>query len=180
MALTPPLPDVLHNVQKRGQTTRVLHIVQNVVGDSLRAGRAGDPRNLVGVRLLEGLFDEQRLGEGVELVPVLLELLESGDVALFDDPPHLGVDELQRGLRHLGPTEGIHGALVEDRHWADRLGHAPTADHVAGQAGGLHHVRLRPGGDVAVHHFLGGTPSQHPDDLPSEVVGAVGVLVGVG
>jgi hypothetical protein len=78
------------------------------------------------------------------LVAILLELFDGRDVTLVDDSSDLGIDQLHGRLRHLWPAEGVDGALVEDGHRSDRLGHAPPAHHVPGEAGCLHHVVLGP------------------------------------
>ena len=65
-------------------------------------------------------------------------------------------------------------------HHPDSLRHAPAADHLLGDAGGLLEVVLGAGGDVVVDEFLGGPAGQHPGDAAAQVAGAVGVAVGVG
>src|SRR5437667_5290976 len=96
--------------------------------------RAEDPRDLLGV---QRLALEQRAGERVQLLDVLLEDLPRAGGALDDDPLDLAVDG-ERGLlavvlgaRDLAAQEDVLLVLAEGER-AELVGHTPLADHLAG------------------------------------------------
>src|SRR3972149_1155334 len=126
-----------------------------------RAG-AEDARDLLAV---EGLALEERPGEGVELLEVLLEDLARAGGALEDDALDLGVDG-ERGLLAVVllagdlPSEEDVLLVLAERERPEPVGHPPLAHHLWGHLG-----RLLAGGPVAgrllgVEEVLGRAPPQ--------------------
>src|SRR5882762_6361585 len=110
--------------------------------------RAEDPRDLLGV---QRLALEQRAGERVQLLDVLLEDLPRAGGALDDDPLDLAVDG-ERGLlavvlgaRDLATEEDVLLVLAEGER-AELVGHTPLADHLAGHLRRLLEVVTGAGG----------------------------------
>src|SRR5579871_1237647 len=132
-----------HRGQGCEAVTRPLHR-RRFGGIRRRRELAVDACDPVGVDLVEGLVLEQRPGERLELRPVVGQRFDRNPVALLHRPSHLGVDLLAGGLGdavdpareqpRLIAGAGQHG----DR--ADRVGHPPAADHLAGDPGRLFEV----------------------------------------
>src|SRR2546427_464527 len=126
----------------------------------LERPRAQDPRDLLAV---ERLTLEQRAGERVELLDVLIEDLAGAGGALHDDALDLGVDE-QRGrlavilrARDLPPQKDVLLVLAEGQR-AELVGHPPLADHLARHLGGCLE-RVAGGRRVLLQDHLRGGPA---------------------
>jgi hypothetical protein len=97
-------------------------------------------------------------------VALALPALSGALFLLAQDPRDLFVDD---PARVLGVVPGVHEVLAEEDHAlrapghrADAVGHAPLADHLAGELGVALQVVARPGREVAVDEELG-DPSAH-------------------
>jgi hypothetical protein len=103
-------------------------------------------------------------------------------VRLVDDPLDLLVDErmhVGRGLARAGEQRALGGAR-EQRDGAESLAHAPPPHHLARDLRQMLEVRLRAGGDRAVHELLGGPATERDPDLGLEVLARVRDAVAVG
>ena len=93
-------------------------------------------------------------------------------VRLVDDPPHLAVDQLLRGLGDLRDARQQRALGVGRDHGdrADRLAHPPAADHLARDPGQLLDVGLGARGDRAVDELLGDPAAERDLDPADQVV----------
>ncbi len=101
-------------------------------------------------------------------------------VGLVDDPPHLAVDQLLRGLGDLRDARQQRALRVGRDHGdrADRVAHPPAADHLARDPGELLDVGLRARGDRAVDELLGDPAAERDLDPAGQVLDVVvGALV---
>ena len=98
---------------------------------------------------------------------MLGEQLRDCAVGVLDDPLDLLVDELLGVLGGLADAREQRPLAVvgEHRDGADRLAHAPAADHLAGDLGELLDVGLGAGGDRAVDDLLGDAAAERDVDL---------------
>src|SRR2546425_9013306 len=145
----------------------------------LERPRAEDARDLLAV---EGLALEQRAGEGVQLLDVLLDDLAGAGGALHHDPRDLGGDD-ERGLlavvlrtRHLAPEEDVLLVLAEGPR-PELVGHAPFAHHLAGHLRRLLEVVARARRLLVQHDLLGGAAAEQDGDAVGQVLPRVVVLV---
>ena len=137
--------------------------------------------DLVDLVRAQDLLLEQGLGDPDELVLVLLDELLGPAVVAHDDLLDLVVDALGRPLAEVL----VHGqvAAEEDEVVAlaegqrAEVGHAPLADHLAGDLGGLLEVVGRAGGRLAEEDHLGHAAGHEDGELGLEVVLGVGVAV---
>src|SRR5207302_3447728 len=115
--------------------------------------RAEDPRDLLGV---QRLALEQRAGERVQLLDVLLEDLSRAAGTLHDDALDLAVDGQRRllavvlGARDLAAEEDVLLVLAEGER-AELVGHTPLADHLTRHLRRLLEVVTGAGGLLLQH-----------------------------
>ena len=109
--------------------------------------------------------------EGVELVALLGEEFGYLGLGRFDDPFHFLVDALLCSLRGFGDAgkESVLRLGGEQGDRADRVAHAPTSDHLAGDLGQLLDVRLGAGCRVAVDEPFGDAAAEGDLDLRLQV-----------
>ena len=130
--------------------------------------RVRDARRRVGLRLVERLGLEQRLGERLELVAVLDEQSVDLRVRLVDEPPDLVVDHLLGVARRSRAAPGEQRACASAGITATGPmagAHPPAADHLPGDRGHLLDVGLGARGDVVEHDLLGHPAAERDLDL---------------
>src|SRR5207342_3968440 len=102
-------------------------------------------------------------------------------VALLDDAPDLGIDQLRGGLAVWLVLERRRQTLVLRRDEADRperIAHPPAQDHVARDFGDLLKIVFGAGRADAIHELFGRAASECTGDArPQVVLGIAGSIV---
>ena len=108
-------------------------------------------------------------------------------MAIGDDLQHFLIDGTRRlvaeGLRTSPESvEAVEvGVLARCQlHEAEAIAHSPAGHHVSGKGRCLLDVVLRASGLCAVHHLLGGTPTEHADDSRAQIGLRIVVAIAVG
>src|SRR5207249_3320597 len=132
-------------------------------GARRRQAEAGDSEDLA---LVERLGLQERGGERDQLAAVLGEQAGRFALALLDDAPYLGVDQLGGRLAVGLALEGRREPVVVRGDEADRaelLAHPPAQHHLAGDLGDLLEVVLAARRDDAVDELLRRAPAERAD-----------------
>src|SRR2546425_10257844 len=109
-------------------------------GSGRGRAEAGDFQDLA---LVERLGLQERGGERDQLVAVLGEKTGRFALALLDDAPYLGVDQLGGHLAVGLALEGRREAVVlrgDEADWAELRTHSPAQHHLTGDLGDLPEV----------------------------------------
>src|SRR5207253_1982391 len=135
-------------------------------GTIVQSRRTRESGHLQDLLLLHRLMLEERLGQRVQLMPILLQQADSFGMALPQHALYFDSDRAGRRfaiwLRHAEPGWEI--VAWGEGHWPQLVAHVPAGHHLPSQGARLLDVVFCTCRAATVDHLLGGPAAHRADD----------------